>query len=238
MVLLVAREAAAAETSAARLRALGVAAIAAPVSRVVWLAWTGPAPQAQALAFTSRHGVAAFAAARPERGWPCYAVGPATAAEARAQGFTAVIEGPADGAALAALLRERLAPDAGEVVHVGGDRLAFDVAASLRGAGFAARHCALYRTEDAEALAGDARARLAAGEVDGVLVYSPRGATAFRAQCVRAGLAQAAEALRWLCLSEAVAQAAREAGARRISIASAPREEALFGAALARRQPD
>lgn len=234
MRFLLAREAEAAAASAARLRALGHEALAAPVARVVCLPWPGPAPQAQALAFTSRHGAAAFAAARPERGLACYAVGPATAAEARAQGFPVVIEGPADGAALAALLRERLRPEAGAVLHVGGDRVAFDVAAALRAAGFAAQHCMLYRTEEALTLEPAARAWLRGADLDGVLLYSPRGAAAFGAQCAHAGLAQSAQAVRWVCFSEAVAQAAREAGARRIVLSSAPREEALFAAALAR----
>jgi uroporphyrinogen-III synthase len=227
MRLIAAREASAAEDSAARLRAMGHEAAAAPVSRVVYVPWSGPAPAAQALAFTSRHGVAAFAAARPERALPCFTVGPTTAAEARAQGFAQVIEGPADGAALAALLAARLRPQDGAVLHLGGERLAFDLAAALRGAGFESAHAALYRTLEARALSVEAEAALRQG-ADGVLVYSPRGAAAFAGLCRESGLWPVAAGLRWWCLSAAVAQAARDAGALQVLAAAAPREEALF----------
>lgn len=225
--VLLAREAAAAEASAALLRAQGVAALAAPVAQVEFLAPAIDLAGVQALAFTSQNGVRAFAAASPERHVPAYAVGPATAAALEAEGFASVIAGPADGAALAGLLRAQLDPGAGAVLHLSGDRLAFDVAAALEGAGFAARRLQLYRTVEPAGLPPEALAWLF-GPPGAVLFYSAKGAEAFARLCAAAAADGPARRWRALCLSRPVAETALALGWAKAEIAAAPNEPALF----------
>lgn len=58
-----------------------------------------------ALAFTSPNGVDAFMRNSARRDLPVFAVGPATAAAARAAGFAQVTSADGDGAALARLIQ-------------------------------------------------------------------------------------------------------------------------------------
>ena len=72
---------------------------------------------AAGLLFTSANGVRAFAAASPRRDLPALAVGDATAAAARAAGFADVASAGGNVADLALLVRRRLEPEAGALVH-------------------------------------------------------------------------------------------------------------------------
>lgn len=227
--LLVAREAQAAEKSAARLRALGHWAEAAPVSRIEPTGAAISLTGVQAIAFTSAVGVRCFAEASAERSLPVFAVGGASASAARAAGFPQIAEGKSGGAELARIIQRTLSPEAGAVLHAGGEELAFDLATALRKAGFTARHAALYRAAPLGALPDAAAAALYARPpaLDAVLLYSPAGATFFNR------LARGAEthALAALCLSPAVAAAARVRPWARVEAAASPSEEALFALA-------
>jgi len=228
MTLLVAREAEAAAASAARLRALGLHALATPVSCIRGCGEPPDLAGVQALAFTSRNGVTAFADASGRRDLPAFAVGPATAAALEERAFQRIETGPGDGEGLAALLADRLNPAAGTVLHAGGARLAFDVAAALRARGFAARHETLYRAVPAQTLPAEAQAALTQGRVEAALLYSAAGAERLQALCRAAGLEAAFRGLRALCLSPAVADVARALGCREALAATAPEEPALF----------
>jgi uroporphyrinogen-III synthase len=99
-VLIVRPEPGAAAT-AARARAVGLEPVLCPLFKVSPLAWEAPEIASfDAVLLTSaqaaRHGGAQLAR---YRGLPVYAVGPATAASARAAGFADVCAGQADAAA-------------------------------------------------------------------------------------------------------------------------------------------
>src|SRR5690242_8563680 len=82
-----------------------------------------PAPDladVQALLCTSANGVRALARRSRERGIALFAVGEATAARARAEGFAQVESARGDINDLARLARERLCPQHGRLLHIAG----------------------------------------------------------------------------------------------------------------------
>src|SRR5207244_1504005 len=106
----------------------------------------------QAVLLTSANGARALAEATPQRSRPVFAVGDTTAATAEGLGFTAVTSASADGAALAALVRQRLDAKAGPLLHVSGTEVGFDLAAALSQDGFEVQRVALYEVREADAL--------------------------------------------------------------------------------------
>jgi uroporphyrinogen-III synthase len=179
----------------------------------------------QAVVFTSANGVRT-APAGLARALPAFAVGDATAVAAQAAGFSTVVSADADGAALAALITARLRPDAGAVLHVRGEDVAFDVSAALQAAGFQAEAVIAYRSEALDALSP--AQRMAAAAAQGVLFHSARGAA------VGARLmAPLAPQLAAICISAAAKAAAQDAPFARFAVAERPMDEALVALAFA-----
>lgn len=184
-----------------------------------------------ALAATSRSALDVVAG-RPDldrlRALPLFAVGEATAAAARNLGFARVTSAGGDVAALAATIAAALPAGAGSVLHLAGRDRAGDLAGALAARGLGLAVAPLYRAEAAVELPPEAAAAVAEGRLDAGLVYSARTAAALVAAAGRAGLADALAALPLLALSPAVAAPLAAAGARRVLVAEAPREEALL----------
>ncbi len=120
----------------------------------------------QGVLFTSANGVRAFAHAVPDRGLPAFCVGNATANAARAAGFAKVESASGDVETLAALVRERLKPADGALVHAAGTVVAGDLGGSLEAAGFEVCRVRLYRAEIAEEDSGGPFARTGAPSRD------------------------------------------------------------------------
>ena len=181
----------------------------------------------QAILLTSANGARALAAA-PRRDVPVLAVGEATAAAARAAGFAHVAVAGGDVAALAGLAEERCAPGGGPLVHISGSVVADDLAGRLAACGFTVRREVRYEARAASALSPTAVAALSDGAVDAVLLFSPRTAKAFVTLARKAGLAACLRRIRALCLSAAVADAARAAPWREVCVADWPDQTALL----------
>lgn len=228
LAALVAREESGAHESARALSAKGHHALAAPVSRVQLLPRAVPQAGVQALAFTSRHGVKAFVAANAWRDIPAFAVGPATAQALRDAGFKEVLTAGGEGMALVNMLRVELSTIAGEVLHVGGDRLSVDVAAQMQLNGFRARHLPMYRTRALSSLPSEALALLRAGRVGSILFYSADGARVLGVLVETGGCGAQARAARALCLSPSVEQSARIWGWSQTASAPEASETSLF----------
>lgn len=159
----------------------------------------------QALVATSANGVRAFAAIEPRRDLPVCAVGEATAAAARAVGFTEIQVAGGDVDALAATIVARRDPARGPLLHVAGTLTAGDLAGALSGAGFVCRRVVLYRMEPARALSAAARQALREETLAGVALYSPRTARIFAALLAAEDLDACCRRLTAFCLSAAVA---------------------------------
>ncbi len=106
----------------------------------------------QALLFTSANGARAFAELSPRRDIGVLAVGDATASAARGLGFTAVESAGGDVQALARLVKQRLKPAGGPLLHAAGSAVAGDLAEILAADGFDLRRRMLYESATATAL--------------------------------------------------------------------------------------
>ena len=112
----------------------------------------------QAVLLTSANGARAFAEASAQRGRPILAVGDTTASTAEGLGFSDVVSASGDFSALADLVRQRLDPKDGPLVHVAGRDVAFDFADVLEPAGFEVKRFTLYDAREETTLPEPARA--------------------------------------------------------------------------------
>lgn len=183
---------------------------------------------AQALLFTSANGVRAFVARSGRRDLPVYAVGDATAGEAKAQGFVAVESAGGAVDDLAALVRRKVEPEDGALLHVSGSAVAGDLSGLLTSDGFAVRREQLYTARKVTGIDAAVRAALTAGTLDAVLFFSPRSAAAFVTLVQAADVAGACEELTAVCLSDAVAAALAPIPWRTVTVAAKPNQESLL----------
>lgn len=216
-----------ADKTAARVRERGAEPVLAPLLTIEPRPFDTSITDAQALLFTSSNGVHGFAAQTQARDIAALAVGESTAAAARAAGFADVRSADGDVVALARLVQTELDPHAGPLLHISGRHIAGDLAQSLRTAGFQIERRVAY-----EAVAAAELPAAFAGPLDIVLFHSARAAEIF----VQLG-APNAHRLRAACFSQAVANAAKAAPWAALTVAKAPREEALLDAALASGSP-
>ena len=183
---------------------------------------------AQALLFTSANGVRAFVARSGRRDLPVYAVGDATAGEARAQGFGNVDSAGGDVDDLAALVRRKAQPADGALLHVSGSAVAGDLSGLLTSDGFAVRREQLYTARTVTRIDAAVRAALSAGTLDAVLFFSPRSAAAFANLVQAAEIGDTCENLTAVCLSDAVAAALAPLSWRTVTVAARPNQESLL----------
>ncbi len=214
-----------AETLAAR-------GIAAAVDPMLEIRDRGGAPLDLAgvagLLVTSANGVRALAARTARRDIPVFAVGDATAAEARAAGFERVASAGGTVEDLARLVRERLRPEAGPLIHAAGAAVKGDLARMLGEAGHAVRRIVLYEAVPARRLAAETVAALRGGGLDGVLFFSPRTAETFASLVRAAGLEDACRPVDAYCLSDAVAVSVDALPWRAVHVAERPDQTALL----------
>jgi uroporphyrinogen-III synthase len=194
----------------------------------------------QAILFTSANGVRCFAAASARRDLKVFAVGDASAAIARAHGFTTVESAAGDVGSLATLVADRVKPGDGALLHAAGSSLAGDLKGQLEQAGYTVRRATLYDAVPAGELSSATLMNLRLGGIDAVALFSPRSARTFVELWRKArqpgqsgdGLAQVTA----LCLSAAVAREVKDLDWRRIEIAARPEGPAMLDLALQERQ--
>lgn len=182
----------------------------------------------QALLVTSRNGLRAFARLTQDRSLPLYAVGPGTAAAARAAGFSEIHDADGDAFALAALVSRRLDSCRGPLLHVAGRDVAFGLRERLIAEGFGFERIVLYAAEPVERFSTVSLEALGEGTLDGVLFFSPRTAATFADLIMRAGMQQACTTLIAYCLSPAVARAVAHLPWKAVRAAAAPNQDALL----------
>jgi uroporphyrinogen-III synthase len=193
---------------------------------------------AQALIATSRNALRALRAPTVESGsgpvlaearhLPLFAVGKATAAEARALGFETVVTGAGTAAELVAHIASVLDPATGVLVHLAGDTLAHDLAGELEAQGFRVRQPVVYRMRPAATFADTTVEDLAMHAIDGIILMSPRTAAIYARLVARHGLMAAVRTLPHFCLSEAIARRLQPLGPVPAPVAEAPRLEELL----------
>lgn len=219
---LITRPAGDAADTAARLEAMGIEPVVAPVVAIERVA-RGPLDlrDVQALLVTSRNGVRALADATAVRDIPLLAVGDSTAALAREAGFRSVASAEGASDDLVRLVGSMLDPAAGRLVHAAGEAAGNALCQALAAQGFAAEPEMLYRAVPVS-LPEHVRELLAAGGIAFALFFSAGAARAF------AELLGEDRAKRWcgrmtaICLSEQVADAAATLSWRAIRRAARP----------------
>lgn len=217
----VTRTAPGASRTAARLTDLGLEPVVAPLLEVRLIPQGAPDLSAvAAVAFTSRNGVAAFAALTSLRDRPVFAVGDATARAARDAGFAEVRSAAGDLDALARLIRTVWTDPEAVLLHPAAREPAGDLAAAVCAAA-TVRGLAVYDVIDTGAAPPEA--------FDAVLVHSPRAARALAASLPDA----AATGRVALVISEAAAAPLAALPFAAIRIAASPDEAALFAALTA-----
>lgn len=232
MRLLVTRPEPAAARTAANLRARGHDVLLAPVLRIACVADAelGHGPFG-AVVLTSANAVRALAQHRRRaelQSLPAFVVGRRTADAARGLGFGDVISADGNQQDLVRLVgaRDR---GGGLLLYLAGEHRMGDLGAALAAIGLQVRTVVIYRAVPADALPAEVVAALAAGQVDGVLHFSRRSATAFLQCAIAAGVFDAARSAAHYCLSEPVAEPLRAAGAAQVMVAPRPEEAVLIG---------
>ncbi|MCF6197770.1 MAG: uroporphyrinogen-III synthase [Emcibacter sp.] len=214
---------------AKQLKSLGHSAFCAPLLTIANI----PAPKIdlnpfQAVLFTSANGVRAFAHNTDDRHIPCYAVGPATAAEASAIGFPSVITAGGDVKKLAALVIKDLSPEKGPLLHMSGRDVAGDLSGHLEKAGFTVTRKKLYRAIKAKQLPPTAQDLITSGQITHVVFYSPRTAKCFMEIIQQYKLINFLSGITALCLSSAVSNVINSLDWHRIVTAEKPAQAELF----------
>lgn len=239
MRVLVTRPALDAAALAARLGALDMTAVIDPLLEVQLKPIAAETfVGAGAIVVTSGNAVRALAASpvlRSALELPVFAVGARTGQMAREAGFATVHQGPGTARGLAEMIAKTSRRRDGHIVYLAGEKLAYDLAPVLRSHGYNVVQGSAYRTVAAKSLKAETRAGLADGQIDAVLLLSPRTAAVFRQLVVTAGLAEAASRILHVCLSAPVAAALAPLSAQKVIIPERPAIEDLLALLAARR---
>ena len=233
MKMLVTRPEPDAQTTLARLDALGIEAVAAPV--MVRQTLDGSLPPSDgftAMVLTSANAIRALAdrdVLDQYRHLPVFAVGDHTAREANEAGFIRVSS--AAGAFQDLVNAMSIARLKGPIFYPAAKHQSADLAKALAPLGVMVATSKVYEMVAADTLPDTVLSELG-GEIGAVLAYSRRSAEIFTR------LADSLERTRrsrlaMLCMSEAVAEPLLEARFSRISLADHPDEDAMMSLALA-----
>jgi uroporphyrinogen-III synthase len=216
-----------ASETAARVVALGLLPIIAPLLAITQKRPHLPPPATlQAVAAASGNAVAAL----PEshRDLPLLAVGRATADRARNAGFSRVISADGDAGALVELVARTCMPSGAPLLLVAGSGQGAQLARDLRARGFRVVRRAVYTAIPVPALPETARAALAADKLRAALFFSAETAR----QCVRllqgARLDEAVHTVEALAIGKPAAVALQALPWRRIRVAARPTQDAML----------
>jgi uroporphyrinogen-III synthase len=185
----------------------------------------------QALIATSRNGVRAIRSTSllaRARGLPLFAVGQATAQEARSLGFGMVVTGAGTAHELVTHIVSVVDPAAGLLLHLAGDKLAVDLRAELEPHGFRVLQAVVYRTLAAKAFSEDVIEQLAEGEIEGAIFMSSRTAVVYAQLVARHGLSSVVRRITHFCLSETIAERLQALKGVHVEVAASPRPEELL----------
>jgi len=182
----------------------------------------------QALIVTSANGVRAFASMDKRRSFKVMAVGDASARAAREAGFKNVDSADGDVETLAQLIKEKCDPKKGLFLHIAGSKVAGDLKGLLEADGFVYQRMVLYRADKVTSLSAGLKKEIAAGSLDGVLLYSPRTAASFVELLDKAGLKNNVKNMVAYGLSAAVQSKLKGVTFKENITATSPDQEALL----------
>lgn len=231
--MLVTRPLPEASETAARLSAIGIAPVVAPLMDFAVIpAALPPADECGGMVVTSANALRALdemGVVTAYRHLRLFAVGDRTAKAARDLGFADTVSASGNAEDLIALLRDR-APQS-KLFYPAARHLAHDLAALLAPSGIVVDTVPVYDMRPAPSLPDDVAKALGDGAISAALFYSRRAAETFVALADAQDLALGGQ-LAALCLSANVAAPLLASGYARISLADFPSEEAMIALAL------
>jgi uroporphyrinogen-III synthase len=158
---------------------------------------------------------------------PLYCVGCETARKALEAGFKTVLAIAETGEELAGKIAASWPKDAA-IAHIMGEHMAFDIVGALARDGFSVRSATVYGMEACAGFSAPVDAMLRAGDIDGVLLMSPRTADIYVSLCHRHGIPNYAKTLSYFCLSANVAAKLASLEPDRVLISRKPNKQALL----------
>ena len=183
-----------------------------------------------AVLITSANAVRALAARTRARDARLICVGPASAAAAREQGFSKIVESKGEGASgLAASVQEALRPADGPLFYPSARDVSGNLQSELQAKGFAVVREIVYRMDLASRLSPEAETALRQGALDAVAYFSARSVEGALSGARGSGLEVQLQSLTAICLSQAVETRASAVHRRTLS-AAAPVEAAMLQA--------
>ena len=211
--------------------AMGLEAVPCPLLRIrARRPRLPPATALHAILLTSGQAVAPLAAAAAAdtalMRLPLLAVGDATAARARAAGFTRTLSAAGDAAELEALVRATLPPGA-RLLLATADRQGGAIARELRRAGYPVHRRVVYGAEPVRRLPVAALAGLRSGGIAACLFFSAETARNFERLCP-VSLHQALGVMRAVAISPAVGAALAGLPWQSVQIAAHPDAAAML----------
>lgn len=224
-VLITRPEPGASET-AARVAAIGLHPIVAPVLAIAVVTARLPAPdRIAAILLTSRNAVPAFGPAW--HGHAVFTVGQATARQAQAAGFRVIRSADGDAGDLARLVVATQSPAAGILLLASGRGQGRPLAAALREAGFKVLHRIVYAAAPVAALSPAAVDALKQGSLTSMF-FSTETARHFVWLLQEAGLADTVRDSEAVAISRRVGVALGALPWRRIRVAVRPNQDEML----------
>ena len=229
MRVLITRPSEDAERLAADLRSRGHEPILSPLMEIRYL--DGPEIQLgdfQAVLATSANGIRALARRTPDRHVPVFAVGAQTAAAAEAAGFATIRNASGDAVSLGDATLKWADPNEGPLLHAAGRERGGHLAEALTPAGFSLKNVVLYEAVETAGFSQAALAALINGELDAVMLFSPRSARLFAEHLRRARLKENCHGIAALCISQAAAEPLENLHLKTVQLARRPDQASML----------
>jgi uroporphyrinogen-III synthase len=211
--------------TAARLTALGLFPIVAPVLSIIARDVRAPDHVAATL-LTSRNALAACPVSL--YGHPVFAVGAATATQATAAGFSRVFNADGDATSLASLVADTLSPSDGSLFLPTAQGQGTGLAAALREHGFRVIRRVSYQANCVPVLPEAAATCMRLGRVEAAMFFSGETSRHFVRLLKAAALADTVRNVDAVSISERAAVALRALPWRRIRVAAKPNQDAML----------
>ena len=212
-----------------RLIALGREVVCEPLLEMHFPSIEAPTSDSmQAVLFTSRNGVRAFARASDNRSILAFCVGDSTAALAREFGFERVESAGGDVSKLVDLVASDARPDAGTLIHIAGSVSAGNLVGELQSKGFICQRTVMYESRERQRFSTRTIEFMQHSALSEVVLFSPRSARTFVKLTEYDDLAHRCSEITAFCLSPAVADVIEKLGWREMKIASEPSLESLL----------
>ena len=225
--MLITRPQPGADETAARLAALGWRPVVAPLLEIQRLNAALPAAASiQAVLVASGNALPGLA--RRYRRLTLLAVGDATAARARTEGFTQVHSAGADAVALAALAGQRCDPAGAPLLLAAGRGQSLALAVALRERGFRVIRRAVYASLPVATLPAPAIHAARSRRLRAVLFFSAETARQFARLLTRAGLRETVAGVDACAIGAAAAAAIEGLPWRRVLRAAHPTQDAML----------